>query len=210
MATAALVDRDIEIGRRIVAALTRAEIPVTVSLWGFVSDEWLFIVATPIVDSKGSLAAYRDVNKALQKSGLPDEIVHQRVFLMSPNDRELKRLEKESREAPYEAIRAANASIAGRFVEDAYLYKGFIDILRESPEGSAQDEYLVIYTPGSGGTAPIVRVHGIDPLRDLLERKIGLRREITGSALKELAEKGDTVIPNVQLRPSDLKRLGLA
>lgn len=216
MATTTLVDKNsIDLGRKVIAAISRAGIPVAVGLWAFASEseEWRLTIATPLVDELGPLAAYGKVRKALEKAGVEDEFPLRWIYLRSPKDRVLRLLQKESRalgSLGHEDYRLVNAPIEGSFVEEAYLYTGFIDILRESPEGSAQDKYLVIYTPGSGGTAPIVRVRGIDPLRDLLERKIGLRREIAGSALKELAEKGDTVIPNVQLRPSDLKRLGLA
>ena len=55
MATAALVNHDIELGRRIVAILTRASIPVTVYLWAFIPqlEEWQFIVATPSSTRRG-------------------------------------------------------------------------------------------------------------------------------------------------------------
>jgi hypothetical protein len=106
-----------------------------------------------------------------------------------------------------EDYRLVNASIEGSFVEDAYLYTGFLDILRESVPGSAQEKYLVIYTPGTGGTAPSARMRELSQLKGIIERKKG--RELAESAFRELAEKGDIVIPNLQLKPSELKRLGL-
>lgn len=211
MATAALVDRDIEIGRRIVASLTRAEIPVTICFWAFVSEQWLFIVATPLVDSKGPLAAYDKVNRALQNTGLPDEVALQRIFLISPNDRELKALQKQNRIAPYEAIRTVNASIAGRFVEDAYVYSGSLDVLKREPApGRMGPRYDVVYFPYSGqGSAPAVPLEGEKQLMDFLE-KVGIRREVVERTLRAVAKEGDATIPNVQLKHSELKRLGLA
>ena len=208
MATAALVDKDIEIGRQIVASLTRAAIPVTVYLWGFVSDEWLFIVATPLVDSKGALAAYKEVNGALQKAGLPDEIAYRRIYLMSPNDRELKLLEKQSKVAPYEAIRTVNASIAGRFVEDAYLYTGFIQINRLQNRSSPV--FSIFYAPyeGPGGIVQDVKKKG-DELPEFLRNELHISKGSTESALQQLNARGSATIPNVELRRKDLKRLGL-
>jgi hypothetical protein len=214
MATAALVDKSsIDLGRKVIAALSRAGIPVAVGLWAFTSEaeEWRLTIATPLVDELGPLAAYGKVRKALQRAGVEEEFPLRRVFLRSPKDRVLRSLQKESRALGtlgHEDYRLVNASIEGSFVEDAYLYTGFLDILPESQPGSAREKYLVVYTPGSGGAAPLVRVSELDQLRELLERKKG--REVTESALRELAEKGDTVIPNLQLRPSELKRLGLA
>lgn len=214
MATTALVDRNsIDLGRKVIAALSRAGIPVAVGLWAFTSEaeEWRLTIATSLVDELGPLAAYGKVRKALQKAGVEDEFPLMRIFLRSPKDRVLRSLQKESRalgNLGHEDYRLVNASIEGSFVEDAYLYTGFIDILRESPPGSAQEKYLVIYTSGTGGAAPLVRVRGSEQLRDIIERKKG--REVAESALRELAEKGDTVIPNVQFKPSELKRLGLS
>jgi hypothetical protein len=213
MATAALVNHDIEVGRRIVATLTRASIPVTVYLWAFVPEreEWQFIVATPLVDSKGPLDAYNEVNRALQRGGLIDDITLTTVFLRSPNDRVLKALEKESRSVPHETFRVVNAPIAGNFVEDAYLYHGSIDIMAlPNARGVVPHKYSVIYLPYSGGgAAPSRQIEGAENLRDFLENKLHLRRDLVESTIKELAESGSASVPNIHLRTQDLKRLGM-
>lgn len=202
MATAALVDRNIEIGRQIVASLTRAKIPVTVYLWAFVSEEWIFIVATPIVDSKGPLAAYAEINRALQKAGLPDEIANQKIFLMSPSNRELRSLEKESKTTPYEAVRTVNTSIAGRFVEDAYVYSGiYIQEFESIPKGSPT--YYVTYAPSSVTWAE----RSLEDLRRFLVSMLHVSPDTVELALKELSAKKSASIPDVQLRARDLKRL---
>ena len=79
------------------------------------------MVATPLVDAKGPLAAYGEVNKALQKEGVFDDAPLRRIFLRSPNDKVLRSLEKESKAVPQEAFRVVNEQIAGNFVEDAYV-----------------------------------------------------------------------------------------
>ncbi len=214
MATATLVNNDIEIGRRIVSALTRASIPVTVYLWAFIPQlqEWQFMVATPLVDTKGPLAAYGEVNRALQKEGVFDDAPLRRIFLRSPNDKVLRSLEKESKAVPQEAFRVVNEQIAGNFVEDAYVYSGSIDVMRPESRPGAEAQYLVIYTPysGPGGAVPTVRLQGGEQLREFLERKIGIRRDVVQNTFRELDERGDAVIPNVQLKRSELKRLELA
>jgi hypothetical protein len=212
MATAALVNRDIEIGRRIVAALTRANVPVTVYLWALVSQEWLFIIATPLVDSKGPLAAYDQVNRALQRVGVLADVPRQMIFLMSPNDQELRALEKQSKAVSQEAFRVLNASIAGRFVEDAYLYHGSIDIIPlENSRGVVPNKYSVIYLPYSGGgTAPSRQIDGVEGLKEFLENDLlHLRKGAAEAALKELSQSGSASIPNVQLKTQELRRLGL-
>jgi len=213
MVTAALVRHDIDVGRRIVAALTRANIPVTVYLWAFVPEreEWQFIVATPLVDSKGPLDAYNEVNRALQGGGLVDGLALATVFLRSPNDRVLKSLEKESKSVPNETFRVVNAPIAGNFVEDAYLYHGSIDIMAlANARGVASKKYSVVYLPHSGGgTAPSRQVEGNEAMKDFLASKLRLRRELVESTLKELTEVGSVSVPNLHLRTHDLKRVGM-
>jgi hypothetical protein len=214
MATATLVNSDIEIGRQIAAALTRANIPVSVYLWAFVPQlqEWQFIVATPLVDSKGPLAAYGEVNKVLRKEGLFDETPRRRIFLRSPNDRVLKSLEKESRAVPQESFRIVNEQIAGNFVEDAYLYTGSLDIVRfENSRGVVPNRYSVIYLPYSGGGAvPSRQIDGVEGVKEFLESHLlHLRKDAAESALKELTASGSASIPNVQLKTQELRRLGL-
>jgi hypothetical protein len=213
MATATLVNNDIEVGRRIVAALTRASIPVTVYLWAFVPQlqEWQFMVATPLVDTKGPLAAYGEVNRALQREGVFDDVPLRRIFLRSPSDRVLKSLEKESRAVPQEAFRVVNEQIAGNFVEDAYLYTGFIQINKLQTRTNFP-VYSVFYAPyeGPGGIVPDRRIQGADQLRDFLKNNLHIGEAAVESVLRSLDERGNATVPNVELRNKELKRLGLA
>ena len=211
MATATLVNNDIEIGRRIVAALTRASIPVTVYLWAFIPQlqEWQFMVATPLVDTKGPLAAYGEVNSALRRAGAFEDIPLRRIFLKSPNDRVLKSLEKESRAIPQESFRVVNEPIAGNFVEDAYVYSGSIEIAESEniPRGIAPSTYSVSYVPYSGPGDTAVRVNGTNDLRKLLLSDLHISPDVVESTLRELSARKTVLIPNVQLRVRDLRRL---
>jgi hypothetical protein len=213
MATAALVNNDIEVGRRIVAALARAAIPVTIYLWAFIPQlqEWQFMIATPLVDTKGPLAAYGEVNKALQREHIFDDAPMRRIFLRSPNDRVLKSLERESRAVPHEAFRVVNEQIAGSFVEDAYLYRGFIQI--NQLQGKTNSPvYSVFYAPheGPGGFVPGRKISGIDQLTHFLEISLHLSQTAIQSALRSLEAHGSATVANIELKNKDLKRLRLA
>ena len=215
MATAALVSGDIEIGRQIVAALSRARIPVTVYLWAFLPQlqEWQFIVATPLVDTKGPLAAYSEVNRTLQKAGVFGEVPLRRIFLKSPNDRVLRSLEKQSKAVPQEAYRVVNEQIAGSFVEEAYLYKGFVHIAQlRQLRGRGDPVYSVMYAPYEGppSIVPDKRISGVAGLRDFLVNRLHISRDVLASTLRNLGEGGSVAIPNVELTYADLKRVGLA
>ena len=205
MATAALVDRDLEIGREILIALAQANIPVNVAFWAYVSQiaEWQFLIATPLVDSKGPRTAYDQVLRVLRDAGIDRHVPWRRIFLRSPKDPVLKSLEKQTAmpngwieiveypnipkgrsnkyyvtytSYPSEVSRSLNEAVAGRFIEDAYLY----------------------------GKMWIVT--GLNDLREFLS-KVHLNHSVVDSAIEELSRKKTASIPNVRLRAQDLKRL---
>jgi hypothetical protein len=171
------------------------------------------MIATPLVDTKGPLAAYTEVNKALQREGVFEDIPLRRIFLKSPRDPVLRSLERQSRAVPHETFRIINEPIAGSFVEDAYIYTGSVHIVQfENSRGIVPDTYSVIYAPytGPGGAVPAVKITGIEQLRDFLVRDLHIDVAVVDGAIRELAIVGSTSIPNAQFRPAELRRLGLA
>lgn len=209
MATTALVDsRDIEIGHRIIKALTRAGIGVNVAFWAHIPQisEWQLFVATPLVDSKGERSAYEEVLRILRNAGIDAELPWRRIFLRSPKDPVLKSLEKQTKSyrgsidimesenipgqtpsayyvtySPYpaEASRFLNVDIGDRFVEDAYVYPA---------------TWLVT---------------GLNHLKQLLSR-LRVSDDVMQSAFKDLSAGKRALIPNVQVGIRDVRRLNPA
>lgn len=206
MATAALVDKDLDIGRRILVVLGQSHIAVNVAFWAFVPqiNEWQFFIATPLVDSKGPKTAYEQVLRILHDAGMDPQLPWRRIFLRSPKDPILRVLEKQTESpngsidimeseniprgtpsayyvtyAPYpsETFRMLNEAVGDRFVEDAYVY----------------------------GKTWIVT--GLDHLKEMLWKLFHLDRDIVNSAIEQLSCRKTASIPNVQLQPRDLKRL---
>ena len=214
MATTALVDRDLDIGRRILAALARMGIAVNVAFWAYSPQisEWQLFIATPLVDSLGHRSAYERVLRTLHDAGLDPELPWRRIFLRSPRDPLLKSLEKQSKSHFGEAFRVLNAPIGDRFVEDAYLYSGALHIVQISKANETPAKYSVIYTPyaGTGDAAPSLPFEGTDNLRQFLSKKLLLDHLVVEAAVMELSAVGSASIPNVQLSHPELKRLGLA
>lgn len=208
MATTALVDnRDIEIGRKIISALTMAGIGVTVAFWAHIPQlsEWQLFIATPLVDSKGERSAYEEVLRTLRNKGLDADLPWRRLFLRSPKDPVLRSLEKQSRRSPNEGFRVLNALVGDRFIEDAFLYSGSLDIDETAPEA-----YRVMYTPiPGGGAVPWLPVHGVDQLRQVL-RDIRVPPSQIDEVLARLRRQGSVSISNLTLTKSELKKLGLA
>jgi hypothetical protein len=208
MATPVLVDRDLEIGRRVLAALTRAGVSVSVAFWAYVPqiEEWQLFIATPLIDSEGYHAAYDRVLRALRSGGFNGDFPWRRIFLRSPKDNVLKSLEKASKASPKEAIRVVNEEIGGRFVEDAYIYGTAIVIESENTPRGNPSAYYVTYAPYSGSGEPTWIVTGLDHLRKLLSM-LHISAEDAETALHDLSGKKRTSIPNVRLRAQDLRRL---
>lgn len=204
MATTTLVNRDLEIGREILTALTKAGIPVNVAFWAYIPQisEWQLFIATPLVDSKGSKSAYEKVLRVLHDAGMDAEAPWRRIFLRSPKDAALKAL------------------------EDRTSYSGPIDIEESEnfPRGSPI-AYYVTYAPHPGGTFRTLNVgvgdrfvedayvygatwlvRGLDHLKELLS-KLRVNRGAVQAAIEDLAANKRASIPNVQMSVRDFRRL---
>jgi hypothetical protein len=209
MATTALVEnRDIEIGRRVIGALTRSGIGVNVAFWAHIPQisEWQLFIATPLVDSKGERSAYEEVLRTLRNAGIDADLPWRRIFLRSPKDPVLKSLERQTKSykgsieivesentsrgtpsayyvtyAPYpaEALRFLNVAIGDRFVEDAYVYPA---------------SWLVT---------------GLGHLKQLLS-KLHISQDVMQSAFKDLSAEKRALILNVQVGVRDVRRLNPA
>jgi hypothetical protein len=204
MATTALVERDLDIGRRILGALDRAGITVNIAFWAHVPQisEWQLFIATPLVDSKGSKSAYEQILRKLHDAGMDSELPWRRIFLRSPKDPVLRSLEnRTSNSGPIEIMKSENL-----------------------PRG-APSSYYVTYAPDPGGTFRILNipigdrfvedaymygatwlVTGLDHLRALLS-KLRVGPSIQESAIEDLSARGRALIPDVKLSVRDFKRL---
>jgi hypothetical protein len=204
MATAALVDKDLDIGREILRALAKGRIEVTVAFWAYVpqSSEWQLFIATPLVDSKGPKAAYEEVLGTLHDAKMDSYLPWRKLFLRSPKDPVLKSLDKQKglrgsidimefenprgspsayyvTYVPYsdETLRTFNEAVGDRFVEEAYVY---------------------------GKTWAVT---GLDRLRELLSKFLHVKQDILESVVEGLSIRKSASIRDVQLQPRDLKRL---
>jgi hypothetical protein len=204
MATTALVDRDLDVGRKILGVLAKAGIAVNVAFWAHVPQisEWQLFIAIPLVDSKGPKSAYEQVLRILRDAGMDRDLPWRRIFLRSPKDPVLKSLENRTSDSgPIEIMESENI-----------------------PRGTPSS-YYVTYAPDPGGTFRILNlsvgdrfvedaymygatwlVTGLDSLKALLS-KLHVDQEIQELAIQELAARKRAIIPNVQLRVRDFKRL---
>ena len=189
MDKATLVRSDLEIEGRILEALNRGKIPVTLVDWNYVSEieEWQLVIATPLYDSKGPHEAVSRVIKALQQAGIYEDVPIRRVSVLSPDDSLVKTLERELK------VRT----------------EGSIHLVALDRH---QKVYSVIFSPytGPGGAVPARRITGLAELRTFLEKDLHIGKTSVDDALAELDRKGNTSIFNVQLTNREAKNRGLA
>jgi hypothetical protein len=215
VATSALVERDVEIGRKLVAALALSRIPVTAAFLGRPEDsnEWGIFVVTPLVDSNGRSTAYREVMDALETHKVFSDIPWMRIFVVSPRSPASRSVTGRNRTIPLESVGSLNADAGERFVEDAYLYSGSVHVVEiQKPTSHASGKYHVVYAPytGPGGAAKPRVLEGVEGLRRFLEKEVRIDGPTVADAISHLRKQGWVSIPNVELRNPDLKRLHLA
>jgi hypothetical protein len=204
MATAALVDKDLDIGREILRALAKGRIEVTVAFWAYVpqSSEWQLFIATPLVDSKGPKAAYEAVLDTLHDAKMDPYLPWRKLFLRSPKDPVLMSLDKQKG------------------------LRGSVDIMEsENPRGSPS-AYYVTYVPSSDETFRTFNeavgdrfveeayvygktwvVTGLDHLTELLLKFLHVKQDAVESVLERLSLKKSASIRDARLQPRDHKRL---
>jgi hypothetical protein len=186
----ALVASDIEIEGAIIAALSRAQIPVTAVDWNWVPqlDEWQLIVVTSLHDTKGPHQAYSRIIAALSDAGIYQNVPIRRLFVKSPEDPVSKKLVQE--------IKTTGG--------------GSIHITRDVMNGGRQ-QYSVVFAPysGSGGAIPSVRLEDDQKLRDFLGKRIGVASYLIDQAFSQFATKGTASIFNIRLSLRRAKTLKL-
>lgn len=122
----ALVERNIEDGRRLLEALDEADFQVSVALWLYVveDEEWRFMVASPLVDQRGTKESYAFIQGVLALLSPPSGISLKQVSVVSPKHELLKLFRVAVRTGPgISGIRFTGNTINNVFIEDAYIYR---------------------------------------------------------------------------------------
>ncbi|NQU21105.1 MAG: hypothetical protein HQ567_07465 [Candidatus Nealsonbacteria bacterium] len=131
MARALLVESDIERGNELIGILDKAGYPVHSALWLYSSDrydEWRLVIATPLVDKEGPLAAYQKLDGILRKDR-PDFVVSLRqIQLVSPTDLVIRSVNetyptRESILNPTLFGSTSGTAETTTYIEQAHLYR---------------------------------------------------------------------------------------
>lgn len=191
MDQATLVKQDLNIGARVMEALSRTKIPVTLCTWVYLPEleEWQLVVATPWYDTKGPRDSYRAVVDALERADIYRQVPIRRIIVQSPDDLLIRTLQQEVKEQE----------------------EGFLHVLRAARPSNGQ-EYAVIFAPvaSDGGALPVRRFSTLEDLVLFLDRSIGLKPSAIEKAIEEVKRSGTSSIHPVLLGARRAKRLGLA
>jgi hypothetical protein len=121
-------DRDrVARGDELLAELAKARFAVHAALWLYSPDlysDWRLVIATPLVDQVGPLAASKRLDRVLRKNR-PDLLLWlQWVQLVSPKDSLIRDLDKAYfHRTAMPRISSISGSTAGStYIEQAYLY----------------------------------------------------------------------------------------
>lgn len=179
MDQAVLVKKDSDIGARIIEALSRVKIPVTLFAWTFVTqlEEQQLIIASPWYDSKGPQATYRAVVDALLQAGIYKKVPMRRISIKSPSDPVVKTLERDAKEQN----------------------QGTLHILKHG------SEYSLVF---AAITSTSVReFSNLDDLRGFLADDLHLKPSAIDDALSEVKRGGAGSIYPVTLTAREVRRL---
>ena len=191
MDKAALVEKDLRVGRDILGLLTAAGIPVDEAFWVYdtQAQDWRLVLSSPKVSELGERQSYLQMLKLLHRSPLVKKLKPAlvRFSVFAPGDEEIKRL---------------------RALEN-YRYEGALEIIRSDPK-NGHPFFSVFFAPyRGGGSVKTVELRGEAKLENFLRDEAGIFESDVKRALGELAAHGSYSFENLQLSTAKLRKLDL-
>ncbi len=128
MATATLVNQEIEEGKRLIDALNAAGLSVDSSLWIYSSERetWQLMLTSPLCDQKGTLHTYKEIMTVFRQVEPELKMDWTGLVAVSPNPELIKALRQLQKEGDFNLSgrRMTNNLLSNRmWVDDAYIYQ---------------------------------------------------------------------------------------
>jgi hypothetical protein len=121
-----LVNKNIEDGKKLIEALDKSDFRLDGALWFYFadSDEWRFLLASPLVDEKGPKEAYALIQSVLAQLQPSLRISLKHISVLSPKSELIQLLRRAIRTGPgISEIRFTRNTINSKFIEDAFIYR---------------------------------------------------------------------------------------
>ena len=128
MATATLVNQEIEEGKRLMDALNAAGLSVDSALWIYSSEResWRLMLTSPLCDQKGTLHTYKEIMVVFRQVDPELKIDWTGLVAVSPKHELIKALRQLQEEGNFNLSgrRMTNNLLSNRmWVDDAYIYQ---------------------------------------------------------------------------------------
>jgi hypothetical protein len=122
-----LVERDQEIGARLIQALDEAGFEVRSALWLYQpeSERWKLVIASPLVDRRGTRAAYSAIDDVLRSTLNDADLRLDDIIAMSTKSDVIRALHTVIHTEPREisGIRLTGNMLNRILIDDAYIYR---------------------------------------------------------------------------------------
>jgi hypothetical protein len=121
----ALVNFDIETGEKVIEALDKDGKDPKVALWAKLPEyeDWRLIIASDRIVQTGSLYPYAQINKAMEKAGIPVS-KRPKVFLRPMDKPFIKALRSIfATAADTYGMRLGGQAFGDQYLEDAFVYR---------------------------------------------------------------------------------------
>ena len=125
MDNAALVNLDIEDGKRVIDALEEGGKAPNVALWAKLPDyeDWRLVIASDLLDQSSAFSGYSDINAAMEKARIP---IHRQptVFLRPMDNPFIQALRRTFASASDTyGMRLGGQTFGDKYLEDAFVYR---------------------------------------------------------------------------------------
>ena len=128
MVKTSLVEKDLEIGAKLVRLLDDAGIEVGAALWLYSEEtrRWKLVIHTPLYESKGPLEAINAVLTVMEKNQIPRELLSSTdVSITGRRNDVIRALHTQYHTGPrdIDSIRLAGDIIDRVLIDEAYVYR---------------------------------------------------------------------------------------
>lgn len=127
MATATLVNQEIEEGQRLIDALNTAGLSVHSALWLYASEPeiWHLTLALPLYDDQGPLKTYENILSVFRQIKPELKIDWTAIVAVSPQDELIQSFSQDQQHwnINLSGKRITNSMVDRMLIEDAYIYE---------------------------------------------------------------------------------------
>ncbi|MFB2937912.1 hypothetical protein ACE1B6_21905 [Aerosakkonemataceae cyanobacterium BLCC-F154] len=127
MATATLVNQEIEEGQRLIDALKAAGVSVDSALWIYSSERetWRLMLTSTLYDTKGPLKTYEEILSVFRQVKPELKIDWTAIVAVSPKHELIQGLRQlqQHRKLNLSGKRLTNNLVNQMWIEDAYIYQ---------------------------------------------------------------------------------------